>query len=72
MVLMVSKLTCTSCLIRCQFLFARHVDSDQADVRSAALDAVESCYVGLDMDSARMLRLIGPVNDKTKTLVDEV
>lgn len=50
----------------------RHVDSDQAEVRSAALDAVESCYVGLDKDSARIHRLLGAVNDKTKTLIDEV
>ncbi len=41
-------------------------------MRSAALDAVESCYVGLDMDSARIHRLLGAVNDKTKTLIDEV
>lgn len=52
--------------------FPRHVDSDQAEVRSAALDAVESCYMGLDMDSARIHRLLGAVNDKTKTLIDEV
>lgn len=51
---------------------SRHVDSDQAEVRSAALDAVESCYMGLDMDSARIHRLLGAVNDKTKTLIDEV
>lgn len=50
----------------------RHVDSDQTEVRSAALDAVESCYMGLDMDSARIHRLLGAVNDKTKTLIDEV
>ncbi|CAM9903323.1 unnamed protein product [Scytosiphon promiscuus] len=50
---------------------AKHVDSDQAEVRSAALDAVESCYVGLDKDSARIHRLLGTVNDKTKTLIDE-
>lgn len=48
------------------------MDSDQAEVRSAALDAVESCYIGLDMDSARIHRLLGTVNDKTKTLIDEV
>lgn len=48
------------------------MDSDQAEVRSAALDAVESCYIGLDMDSARIHRLLGAVNDKTKTLIDEV
>lgn len=41
-------------------------------MRSAALDAVESCYIGLDMDSARIHRLLGAVNDKTKTLIDEV
>lgn len=51
---------------------SRHVDSDQTEVRSAALDAVESCYMGLDMDSARIHRLLGAVNDKTKTLIDEV
>lgn len=50
----------------------RHVDSDQAEVRSAALDVVESCYISLDMDSARIHRLLGTVNDKTKTLVEEV
>lgn len=50
----------------------RHVDSDLAEVRSAALDAVEACYIGLEMDSARIHRLLGAVNDKTKTLIDEV
>lgn len=54
------------------FLCSRHVDSDQAEVRSAALDAVEACYMGLDMDSGRIHRLLGAVNDKTKTLIDEV
>lgn len=54
------------------WFLSRHVDSDQAEVRSAALDAVESCYIGLDMDSARIHRLLGAVNDKTKTLIDEV
>ncbi|CAM9413692.1 unnamed protein product [Ectocarpus fasciculatus] len=49
----------------------KHVDSDQAEVRSAALDAVEACYVGLDKDSSRIHRLLGAVNDKTKTLIDE-
>lgn len=28
--------------------------------------------MGLDMDSARIHRLLGAVNDKTKTLIDEV
>ncbi|CAM9795466.1 unnamed protein product [Ectocarpus sp. 6 AP-2014] len=50
---------------------AKHVDSDQAEVRSAALDAVEACYLGLDKDSSRIHRLLGAVNDKTKTLIDE-
>ena len=54
------------------FFSFRHVDSDQAEVRSAALDAVESCYVALGMNASRMHRLLGPVNDKTKSLVDEV
>lgn len=54
------------------WFLSRHVDSDQAEVRSAALDAVESCYMGLDMDSARIHRLLGAVNGKTKTLIDEV
>lgn len=48
------------------------MDSDQAEVRSAALDAVEACYVGLDKDSSRIHRLLGAINDKTKTLIDEV
>lgn len=48
------------------------MDSDQAEVRSAALDAVGSCYVSLDMDPSRIHRLMGSVNDKTKTLVEEV
>lgn len=52
--------------------YPRHVDSDQAEVRSAALDAVGSCYVSLDMDPSRIHRLMGSVNDKTKTLVEEV
>lgn len=56
----------------CEWLEPRHVDSDQAEVRSAALDAVEACYIGLDMDSGRIHRLLGAVNDKTKTLIDEV
>lgn len=62
---------CPKCDADFVFL-SRHVDSDQAEVRSAALDAVESCYMGLDMDSARIHRLLGAVNDKTKTLIDEV
>ena len=52
--------------------YPRHVDSDQAEVRSAALDAMGACYVSLDMDPARIHRLMGSVNDKTKTLVEEV
>ncbi|CAM9113078.1 unnamed protein product [Choristocarpus tenellus] len=49
----------------------RLVDSGEAEVRSAALDVLQAAYVGLERDIARLYRLLGPGNDKTKTLIDE-